>query len=244
LRRAVQDEAGGSQWLDDLQADLKLLAARLGVARDWDVFLSQTAAEIRRALPAERRITQLVVIAGRKRAAAYAALAAHFAAPGWPRLEMNLALLPTLRPWDRDSTGERAERLAGPLRATAAQALDRRAGHVLAAGEDISGLPLEQLHDIRKQAKRLRYGVEFFAPLFGGKPARKYAARLEHLQEILGTLNDADVAAGLVRQLGDGADRAYAAGVIEGFQAARAARARQRLQSAWTRFRKAPSFWG
>ena len=89
----------------------------------------------------------------------------------------------------------------------------------------------------------MRYATEFFAPLFAGKAARKYIARLADLQEVLGAVNDTATAATLTGQLAGGADRAFAAGVIQGFGAARGRRALAKVQDAWERFTRASPFW-
>jgi triphosphatase len=241
FRRAVRDDTA---WLDSLAAELKTLAATLGVARDWDVFLAGIGAEATLATGGDPRLTQMLGAAARRRDAAYAmvraALGDHAA---WQRLALTLALLPTLRPWDETATGEQAARLAAPAQAYAAGALDRRLKPLLGAGECLDGVSTEQLHEIRKQAKRLRYAIEFFVPLFPEKQVRRYLARLEDLQEDFGTFNDAAVAADLAASLGGGADRVFAAGVVRGFGAASQLRASRRVAQGWGKFYRATPFW-
>jgi CHAD domain-containing protein len=243
FRRAVQDEAGQAPWLDDLADRMRLLAATLGAARDWDVFLAGTGEALARAFGADRRVAGLLAAASRKREAAYAALAAHLGGPAWPRLELTLALLPITRPWHVGAAPKLADMLASPVDAYAARALARRARRVLAPGESLAGLPAPALHDVRKQAKQLRYAAEFFAGLFADRAARRYLKRLEKLQAVLGRVNDTAVAAALTAQLGGGADRAFAAGVVQGFGAGRAARDAGQVRRAWRKFGKAAPFW-
>ncbi len=240
FRRAAIHGEAGADWLFELSAGLRDLAARLGIARDWDVFIGETGAEIQAVFPADRRIGLLLAAASRKRMTAYADLGTYLASQEWATLSLKLALLATVRPWDQ--TGDR-DTLAATARLYAAQALDRRLKHLLAPGADLSGLPAAELHETRKQAKRLRYATEFFAPLFAGKAARKYIARLAELQEVLGAVNDTATAADLMDQLAGGADRAFAAGVVQGFGAARGRRAAAKVQAAWERFTRASPFW-
>ena len=47
---------------------------------------------------------------------------------------------------------------------------------------------------IRDRYKRLRYALEFFAPLFPGECLREYHRSASGLQEMLGRLNDLAVA--------------------------------------------------
>jgi CHAD domain-containing protein len=245
FRRAVPDDP---TWLDDLAERLQSLATLLGGARDWDVFLAETGASVAEALPGDRRIAGMLAAAARKRLAAYQQVREFLAAPengqdSWRRLALTLALLPTRRPWSLHNSPAQAACLARPASDYAAGALDRRLKQLLSAGPSLEGLPHEQLHDIRKQAKRVRYAIEFFASLFPEKAVRKYLARMQDLQEEFGTLNDTAVAAGLVATLGGGADRAFAAGAVQGFGAARMLRAERRVQRTWARFYRQTPFW-
>jgi CHAD domain-containing protein len=56
----------------------------------------------------------------------------------------------------------------------------------------------EARHTLRKDIKKLRYGMEFFASLYAGKGVkrrrRKAIKAMEALQETLGRLNDIAVA--------------------------------------------------
>ncbi|HJP88348.1 MAG TPA: CHAD domain-containing protein [Candidatus Limnocylindrales bacterium] len=62
-----------------------------------------------------------------------------------------------------------------------------------AAADGLDGADLEALHDVRILAKRLRYTIEFLAPVLGSD--REWlVARLVNLQDHLGALHDADLA--------------------------------------------------
>jgi CHAD domain-containing protein len=53
--------------------------------------------------------------------------------------------------------------------------------------------PAEQVHDLRKDAKKLRYLVECFGSLLPEKPRKRYVRQLKALQENLGEHQDAEV---------------------------------------------------
>jgi triphosphatase len=76
----------------------------------------------------------------------------------------------------------------------AADELSRRRRKVLKRAKGLAALDPEARHQVRIEIKKLRYGTEFFGPLFAGRKAkeRRRAAlkALESLQEILGELND------------------------------------------------------
>jgi CHAD domain-containing protein len=85
-----------------------------------------------------------------------------------------------------------------------------------------------------------------FSPLFARKDTRRFLRRLTELQECLGLLNDGAVAGTLMAELAGarpGAERAFAAGVVRGFVAARGGAARKDIVAAWEKFRRQEPFW-
>ncbi|UOD50800.1 CYTH and CHAD domain-containing protein [Orrella daihaiensis] len=65
---------------------------------------------------------------------------------------------------------------------------------VLADGLRFDALPIESKHDLRKLAKRLRYGLQFAESLLPAKKLKNYRQRLSRIQDILGEMNDLYVA--------------------------------------------------
>lgn len=235
--------AAGGPALAELAPALRELARDLGAARDWDVFLESTGEAVRAAFPDDKRVAALLTAAGRKRDAAYVTLRALLASPEYRRLALTLALLPTLRPWLGEASAEQAELLAAPVKDYAARMLRRELKKLRAHGDDLSGLPTPELHEIRKQGKRLRYAAEFFAPLFPQKAVRRFLERLEKMQEAFGQLMDGYIAAQLMAQLGGGADRAFAAGVVQGYVAACGRDMMQDIARTWEKFLRQDPFW-
>ncbi len=227
---------------DELEAAnvaLRHCARALGAARDWDVFLMQTGARLDASAAADKRIATLLRAAKRRRQVAHAELAGFLAGPDFRRLELALGLAASLRPWER---GFDPATLAAPTGSFAAGALERRLKHVRRRGKRLDTLPLPELHEFRKDCKRLRYAAEFFAPSFPAKAVKPFLKRLAALQEELGTLNDTAVAAQLMGQLGR-AGSGYAGGMVEGWASAAAQPARRRIARKWQRFRAAAPFW-
>ena len=52
---------------------------------------------------------------------------------------------------------------------------------------------IDELHNMRIAAKRLRYTLEIFAPCFSGKDFSKIADQVKSIQEQIGDIHDADV---------------------------------------------------
>ena len=227
--------------LDGLDEGLRALARRLGPARDWDVFLSGLAAEAAAALGGGRRLSGLKRAAEAKRDAAYHALRRELDGPNFRRLALDGVSLLLRRPWRTEADTDTAL-LDTPLADFAAPLLEKRWRKLREGGDGIAGHSFEALHELRLEAKRLRYAAELFAPLWGGKAARRFLKRLSALQEALGTVNDAAVARGLLAAL-DGGAPAWAAGAVEGFAAARVGPARKSALSCWDDVAAAKAFW-
>ena len=74
-----------------------------------------------------------------------------------------------------------ADRLAGAYRRVL-----RRGGRITPAS------PAEDLHDLRKRCKELRYLLEFFAPVLDPGGVRGAIKELKSLQDVLGTFQDSE----------------------------------------------------
>lgn len=225
-----------------LSGSMRALAALLGAARDWDVFLDGPAAALRHAMDGERRVARLVDAALRQRALGYRAIEAELADGRWRQVRLELALAPELRPWRVAASAERLAALDAPAQAYVSRRLDRALAAMLRSGKHMLDLPDEARHDLRKACKGLRYAAEFFAPGFPSGGSRRYLRRLAALQEALGLLTDGAVAAGLLDRL-DHAGGGFAGGAVLGWLAAQAAPAEGAAERAWKRLRHTEPFW-
>jgi triphosphatase len=241
FRRAVSGPA-----TDAVAAEARHLAALLGPARDWDVFCAETGAAVIDAFADDRAVARLLAAAERRRLEAYAALAVFLNSAEYRCLGIRLATLAGGTAWHAALSPEQRAMLEGDMAGFAARVLQRRLKRLLHAGEDIAALDVPSLHGLRLDGKRLRYAAEMFSPLFAGKDTRRFLRRLTVLQESLGKLNDGAVAGTLMAELAGarpGAERAFAAGVVRGFVAARGGAARKDIIAAWGKFRRAEPFW-
>jgi CHAD domain-containing protein len=128
----------------------------------------------------------------------------------------------------------------------AVAALDDCYRRVRRRGRQFAALTDAELHALRIRVKRLRYAVEFLAPLFPAARVKPFRDAAVRLQDLLGHLNDAAVATALLDEavgpqpageLRSG--RAY----VLGWSAAQAAHARAGLAAAWRQLREADPFW-
>jgi CHAD domain-containing protein len=98
----------------------------------------------------------------------------------------------------------------------------------------------EQLHEVRKRAKRARYALDATRPV-ASKPVRRLARRVTELQDVLGEQHDAVVAGAWLRTAavttGD-STVAYAAGELAGSFARDATHRRHEWRRCWNRARR------
>ncbi len=245
---ALFRRAPGGAALAPFLSPLRDLAQTLGAARDWDVFTLGTGAAVGNAFDGDTRIAAMLTAATRKRATAYANLHTLLNSDAFRAQLVCLALLPHDAPWqtngdDTTAGADHRRTLHQPAAAFAALTLHRLTRRLFAGTDDLAALAPDDLHAVRKHAKRLRYACEFFSPLFPGKTTRKFIARLADLQEALGLVNDQHVAGLLMAQLPGGADRQFAAGVVQGFVASQGTGARAAAAKAWRKLRREDVFW-
>jgi CHAD domain-containing protein len=108
-----------------------------------------------------------------------------------------------------------------------------------------SGSSDAAFHAIRIDAKRVRYGAEALASVFGKRGAR-FAAAAEELQEVLGEHQDAVVAMAWLADRGIEAEDqavAFTAGRLAELESASRDRARKRWPKAWKRLERSKRFW-
>lgn len=230
---------------DEIDADLRWLNGPLGRRRDLDVFAVETLAPLMAALPEAEALRHVSMVVEARRAAALKALlsALHSARFAAVRLKLEwlcgleeAALLPLLSPEQQDAA-------LMPAAAFAAQVLHRYRRRLKKLGRRSDTLSVPDLHRLRIRAKKLRYAVDFFRPMFSRRGVREQAQALAALQECLGALNDAAVGSSLVQDVlgGDGADVAAAA--IAGWFAARQQQQLAALPAAWQAYAGQKPFW-
>ncbi len=200
-------QAGGG--LERTRATLKWLARELNDARDLDVFAFALEPRRSEGEGAEALWSALETERTQAYARAEEALQSD-------RLRRLL--------WRTAQTGraDLADQSPPAIRVAAAE-LGRRWRKVKTRGRRLKRMNDEDRHELRIQAKKVRYGAELCAELFG-HPRRqaRMAKALRRLQDTLGVLNDLAVgeaiALRLARQTGT-PEAAFAAGMLAGTRA-------------------------
>jgi CHAD domain-containing protein len=177
-------------WVDDVNRELKWLAAVLGRIRDADVLFEALQRQVRTlpeadVAPARALIARLLTA----REAANADLLVALQSDRYRALVVRLDAAGDAPPMGAgDGRADAAARSVLPsLVAQPWRGLHKR---VRALGGDPSD---ESLHEVRKRAKKLRYSSETAVPVMG-KPAKRLATAAERLQSVLGEVHDAATA--------------------------------------------------
>jgi CHAD domain-containing protein len=164
----------------------------------------------------------------------------------YPQVMLGLSCWLASRSWQEGADEGERVRLATPVRAYAQAELERRYERVRRCGRKLAELDAPGRHQLRIEIKKLRYSVEFFAPLFDPEASRALRTRLARLQDILGTMNDAATLQRLLSDLhADTKEIAMteARGVLTGWSAGRAEALHTELERAWKSFRRTRTFW-
>lgn len=177
-----------------VEEDIKWLAKLLGAARDLDVFLTQTLPPIEAARHADADFSPLKLAVLKRRNVLRRKI----------RIALNSAryraLTRRLQAWC-DETPPQPASDSCRLRKFTRRSLNKRRSQVDRLARNWQALDREQRHELRKKAKALRYAVEFFSALYPTKAVKRYLAKLQSVQQILGVLNDSVSAKRLLDEL-------------------------------------------
>jgi inorganic triphosphatase YgiF len=220
-----------------MKAELRWIAKACDEARNLDVFAQETLA------PAAKLPSQPVGLA---------ALGAAVDA-ATERARANVAqavasarfrdLLIEVTGWV--DTGDWLDGAAAktPARSYAGEALQSRRRKLLKHARDLAKASDAERHQVRIDAKKLRYAAEGFQGLFGRKAAVRFIERLKDLQDELGALNDLVTAESLIPALGLEPAAAFAAGELVGRKSTDKPRRIARAAKAVERLAETGAFW-
>ncbi len=175
--------------------ELKWMSGLLGAARDLDVFQSHTfdpAAGEGSLLGGP----ELAAHMRDRQRAARAVLAEALGSVRW-RIALD-----DLLAWLADGAWRRSPEAAQPLAAFAVPRLRKRRARVVRMGRHLNALSPHDRHRLRIEAKKLRYGLDFFAATPGigkGSACAALAEGLAGLQSSLGALHDHEARSDLLR---------------------------------------------
>lgn len=175
--------------VDGLRRELAWLGGLLGDVRDLDVLIARLQSD-----PHNPALENLTAELERHRDVARMRLARAMATKRFERL--CTTMIQVLR-----RSPPRRPEAAVPAVEAAPAMLEHAHARLVAAGESLGPTPSDEaLHHLRIRVKRLRYALEFFAPIYG-KRAKALIARTVEAQDALGAHQDAVVAARTLERL-------------------------------------------
>lgn len=210
--------------------ELRRIGHICGAARDLDVLLYETLPAARKHVGEPGWLSLIEEVAEPRRKGAQADLRRELDGPDCTRLMLGLA------GWIEDGAADPAllgdDVFRRPI--TGIDLLSRMERKVAKRGRGIGHASRADLHELRKAIKRLRYGIEFLAPLYGHKRVKAHLDACKDLQELLGRVNDAAVTPALARRLGEQrADLAPAIGALASWVEQRGNRALRKVPKVW-----------
>ncbi len=174
------------------------LARHLGGARDWDVFLAETLAPLEAAFPDDPDLARLRQRSEVVQAAAQASAGIALTRRIYSQLLLAFAAAvfrceaPTIESGHDKSLN---------LRKFAVQSLQKRVREIKRIARKPESLGDMQRHRLRIVFKKLRYALEFFAPVLPRKRLKPYQEGLVVIQDLLGKLNDQVTAERLLKEM-------------------------------------------
>jgi triphosphatase len=235
-----------------VKTELKWLAGELTSARELDVLMKQVLAPVKKRHARWDGVPSLSRDFAERHEAALAQAQNAVTSPRFRVLTLEIAAWLETGTWTKPQDDLVRDRGDLPIEASAADELDRRRKKIRKRGKGLARLGAKRRHELRIQAKKLRYAAEFFAGVFPGKRAakrrEKFSGALERLQDGLGQLNDIVVHEELIAAMGvrrapANAKRAFAAGVLTGREDARLDAATAAATAAYADFSEIKRFW-
>jgi CHAD domain-containing protein len=162
-----------------------------GPARDMDVYLIEWPSYVAPLdVSTSAALAPVLAHIARRRQAEHETLIGHLGSPRYRGL-MTAWMAWLDGPQPAGPLPKKALRPIGPI---VADRLQEAQDRLLARGRAIgSSSPAEDLHELRKDAKRLRYLLECFGGMLPAAARKPFVARLKALQENLGEHQDTEV---------------------------------------------------
>ncbi|HEX3651270.1 MAG TPA: CHAD domain-containing protein [Rhizomicrobium sp.] len=237
-----------------IKQELEWLGEQLGPARDLDVLIDNTIANIEEqgVDPAAVRALKREVV--RKRAAALTGARAAVRGERYRKLVLRTAFWVAGGQWTSTDDPLMSARRERKVAGFAVAELSRRRHKIAESLEKLKKLNDRKRHKLRIHVKKLRYAAEFFESLFGGHGAnargRAFGKALKSLQTSLGELNDMRVHGRLAEELIVSTSTAsqkvrevFAMGLVAGEERAKSAKLLSDAAKAGKRLVAVKPFW-
>ncbi len=233
FRSAIPRKAAGK-----LGKEMRWAAKALDRARDLDVYISEN-------LSANKQ-KKMRDVAVKRRNEAYEQVRDFIQGERYLGLCGEFSRWLKAKAWRDKLSEDEWKILEERITPFASRVLAQHRDQVLRDGGEIHRLDSEALHQLRIDCKKLRYATEFFSPLYG-KQMKTFTGHLKALQDLLGTLHDTTVIAGLQKDLLKGKNNRKLKNLARGLAARRwkeAKAIRKTLKVRWNTFSRVEPPWG
>jgi CHAD domain-containing protein len=178
------------EYVSNFDPRWRTLANQLGDTRNWDVFITEILPPISKAFPDHGDLQKLVSQAKSHLAVCRKTAQAAMTSPTYSQLLLEFTA----------ATVTLTENKKPSITLFAPRSLNKRAKRVAELAIETKDSNPEARHALRVALKRLRYALEFFAPLFPARRMQRYQQSATGLLDLLGRMNDIAVAEQLAIQ--------------------------------------------
>ncbi len=224
------------------------IATEAGALRDMDVLIGDIVAPLAEKAPQplafDALLADLYLVRDRT---GRNGLTGHLRSQEVNAFLLDLAAYTEGRGWLDPEDLDQSALLAQPVEDLSAKALARQWKKVRDYGRRLEQLSIAERHEMRKELKQMRYGIEFFDSLYPRDRVKPFLKRMRKLQDIFGYLNDVAMAERLTDLCTASGDKAVpvaqAAGFVIGWHEAECQDRWRHAQGYWDATQKTPKFW-
>lgn len=218
--------------------EFRWFQGRLGRARDWHVFLSETLPNIRdRHGNAHINLDRLHKIALRERRRATRDAMQLFQGKRYTRLLLQF------QRWLIALERENPELFQTDLQEFSRRVLEKTRRDMLLDPRPLSRMSADELHELRKRGKKARYATEFFADLLDPGRLEPYVEMMKAIQKQLGDANDAVVARHVLAGVPPKSLKESTLTLVQSWSEQQVRDCVKRAQPTWRKYKAAPPFW-
>ena len=234
--------------LEGVKSELKWITGELGLARDLDVFLTDTYRPLLEPHRDWPDLANLGHALREARSAAYDRAQAAVTSTRFGVLIHDVSGWVDVGAWTTDSDPKRAALRARSIGRLAPELLDQARDKLIKHGRKLKRLDAEQRHKLRIHGKQLRYAAGFFGSLYDNQESKALARFGKASQRVTSTLgHQTDIAAAikLAAEIAAAAPPrvAYAAGLVAAARLTGEAEAMKASRKALGAFRAVKPFW-
>jgi inorganic triphosphatase YgiF len=238
---------------EQIKKKLKHYAAELGPARDLEVMIVDVLRPFSRRYAGEKGFASLIRSFTRRRKQAYDRAVQTVASDDFGKFTIACAAWIEAGEWAARYEPGSATTPAWPATIYAGERIARQRKKLLRRARHLAGLQPAEVHALRIRAKKLRYTAEFFQSLYAdqkkAKRCKRFVAKIQALQDALGTYNDVVVRRRIFLEFTAGPQArknpgiAFAAGQIVGEQRAGQRQRLKRAAKALAALQDVKPFW-